>query len=58
VKTNTIKWDKEMAERCIRRASRYEDAEAVRSNAARSVPVAQRDHWEDFRKAMDQLLKG
>lgn len=58
MRTNTIKWDKEMAVRCIRRASRNKDAGAVRSSAMRSAPGAQSDHWEEFRKAMDQLLKG
>lgn len=69
MKMNSIKWNREMAERCFRRASQSKDAKAeyesteyenmeYASTERKASEPAEGDHWDEFRKAMDQLLKG
>ena len=64
MKMNSIKWNREMAERCIRRATQSKDAKTADVSTKNASPErkvyesAGDDHWEEFRNAMDKLLKG
>jgi len=56
-----IKWDMEMARRCIRRVSREkENRTALRSlqGDTQTPKTAEADYWDEFRKEIDKFLKG
>lgn len=56
-----IKWDMEMAQRCIRRAAREEenrDAPRSMQRKTQTSETDKADYWDEFRREMDDLLKG
>jgi hypothetical protein len=58
---DVIKWDMEMARRCMRRATQERENRTALGSMQRNAQApeaAEADYWDEFRKEMDKLLKG